>query len=74
MPFNPKLLKKILTAPKDINNEQIIQLCTFHVVVPVHRTEKGGETFRMNKRIVELGVFLAATFESPEMQDPSESL
>ena len=32
------------------------------------------ETFRRNKRIEELGVFLVATFKSPEMQDPSESL
>ena len=32
------------------------------------------ETFRRNKRIEELGVFLAATFKSPEMQDPSKSL
>ena len=63
-----------MTAPKDISNEQIIQLCTLHVVDLVHRIEKREEAFRRNKRIVELGVFLAATLESPEMQDPSESL
>ena len=63
-----------MTASKDISNEQIIQLCALHVVDLVHRTEKREEAFRKNKRIVELGVFLAATLESPEMQDPSESL
>ena len=56
-----------MTTPKDISNEQIIQLCAFHVVVLVHRTEKREEAFRRNERMVELGVFLAATLESPEM-------
>ena len=36
----PLTTQEILTAPKDISNEQIIQLCAFHVMVLVHRTEK----------------------------------
>ncbi|WKA06734.1 hypothetical protein VitviT2T_024620 [Vitis vinifera] len=61
-------------APKDISNEQIIQLCALHVVDLVHRTEKREEAFKRNKRIVELGVFLVATLESPTRHQGSSFL
>ena len=70
----PLTTQEDLGSSQNISNEQIIQLFAFHVVGLVHRTEKREEAFRRNKRIVELGVFLAATLESPEIQGPSESL
>ena len=66
----PKALPSTSMLRQPSHNTGFVSVFNIETLVAA---EKREETFRRNKRIEELGVFLAATFKSPEMQDPSES-